>query len=222
MPGKSRQPDEALMDKTYVQAAPSTTQQTGSPRPRADVEQSEHNATDVVPSDSAKLVENVERVSVVDESVQGTKVDTRISEAADMISTLLQNRSLSPDPSTPLLMDLEVHKTPSEWQTEYLRLYDGGEDINFQSSGNVSKWFGDFMKPGATLYSLCFITEVVHYGALTMCDVEGAMDSLLKARAFKKEVILTVSDGQHLQSSARLQRSKNGAHGYSNGQELIV
>jgi hypothetical protein len=87
-----------------VQAAPSTTQQTGSPLPRADVEEPEHDATDVVPSDSAKLVENVESVSNVDESVQGTKFDTRISEAADMISTLLQNRSLSPDPSTASLM----------------------------------------------------------------------------------------------------------------------
>jgi hypothetical protein len=163
----------ACMDKTYVQAAPSQTQQTGSPLPRADVEQPEHDATDVVPSDSAKLVENVEHVSVVDKSVKGTKVDTRISEAVDMISTLLQNRSLSPDPSTVRLMDLEVHKSPAEWQTEYLRLYDGGEDINFQSSGNVSKWFGDFMKPGAPLYGLWFSTEVVRDGTLTMCDVKG-------------------------------------------------
>jgi hypothetical protein len=55
------------------------------------------------------------------------------------------------------------------------------------------------MKRGATLYSLWFSTEVVRDGTLTVCDVEGAMESLLRARAFKKEVILTVSDGQHLE-----------------------
>jgi hypothetical protein len=106
-------------------------------------------------SDFARLVATGDSNSQVgDESVQGTMEDLRISEAADMISTLLENRTLAAEPSTAWLMGLEVHKTPAEWQAEYLRLHEGGEDINFQSSGHVSPWFGDFMKPGAILCSL--------------------------------------------------------------------
>ena len=77
-----------------------------------------------------------------------------VVDTADMVSALLENRPLTPVPTTPWLMDIEVRKSPAEWQEAYLRLQTGDEDINFQSAGHVSPWFGDFMEHGVTLCKL--------------------------------------------------------------------
>ena len=93
----------------------------------------------------------IEEDSAAPQGAVGLQTDSTDSvSTADMVSALLENRSLSPAPSTPWLMDVEVRKSPAQWQEEYLRLYTGDEDINFQSSGHVSPWFGDFMEPGTT------------------------------------------------------------------------
>lgn len=81
------------------------------------------------------------------EPLQDTLIEG--DDSTDMVSALLENRTMLPAASTPWLMGVEVHKTPAEWQEEYLRLYAGEDDMNFQSSGHVSPWFGDFMEPGA-------------------------------------------------------------------------
>lgn len=75
-------------------------------------------------------------------------------EAPDALQVYLDSMVASSDATTSWLMDVEVERTPVEWQAEYLRLHTGSEDINFQSSGHVSAWSGDFMKQGAELQLL--------------------------------------------------------------------
>lgn len=97
----------------------------------------------------------------------------RLPGAEDaMVSALLENKTMGFDLSTEILMDVEVRKTPAEWQAHFLSLHTSADDINFQSQGHVKPWFGDFMHPGVKHKSKIGL-EGALYNSLLCCRGHG-------------------------------------------------
>jgi hypothetical protein len=76
------------------------------------------------------------------------QVDGEQPRHSTLLESLARNTTVEPTPTIPELMALDARKTPAEWQAHFQMLSLRDENFNYQSSGHVSPWLGDFMDAG--------------------------------------------------------------------------